>query len=390
LRVSDEAHNDSRPCPCCGKPLPLGLFSKHYEAGFPWAAERIEQDGELSAEISDALADGGLVEIAGRFFVRAEMPLPVSLPESPVRARVWVEIPADNAALLLVTGPQGVASAGEGHLASELPGFPGLIGSPCAWELPAGANELVIRWCADERIDQLPEHPDHDQLAGIYRMLWGNPGPVVPDDPELRAAVISHWHETLERPLYRKPIEPPPMLSGYRAPELAVGPPLDTGGDAVLATIGCSEQPGPAGERVEIVGWADDPSEEFIRSFSEFCFISRLSDEPLGHGRVVPERRVIPGTEGMHGWLLVDPPLLGEERHERVGEVIPSPSGEVKVLAAIPLHPAEMALAAGMGPKALFDLFERTGHDPLDLAREPALKPIGSERESEGEEPEEQ
>lgn len=380
MRVSDEA----TPCPCCGKPLPLGLFAKAFEAPSSWAVSQIEEEGEYVAHASDALADEGLIEIAGRFFARAVLPLPLSLPESPVRARVWLEIPGDSAAILLVTSPQGMATAGQGQLASDLPGFPGISGAPCSWELPVGSDELVIRWCADERILSLPKRPNHDQLAALYRRLWGNPNPITPDDPQLRAAVIAHWHEALGRPLYRQPVEPPPMLAGYRAPELAIGPPLDTGGDAVMATIGCAEEPNPDGGRVEIVAWAADPSEKFIESFSEFCFLSRLSSEPLAHGRVVPERRVIPGTEGMHGWVLLDPALLGGPERELVAGPIRSPEGEeVQVLAAVPLYAPEIALAVGMGPRELLELFERHDVDPLDLKRESVLKPVTPDGEDE-------
>lgn len=338
--------------------MPVAAIDRQADAA---ASELILEHGDLT-----------ILEAAGRAFCRAELPLPMSLRESPVRALVWIELDDAKSAELIVRTSQGQIATGSARLACDLPGFRGLIGAACRWQSDPATGLPRITSSDDQRLASLPVDPSHDDLVAIYRLLWGNPHPVAGSDAELRAAVIQHWHRIIDQPLFRKPVEPPPQLAGFDAPEIAIAPPLDTGGEAVLATIGCAEQPGPKGERAELMLWAEDPSEEFTDSFSEFCFLSRMSDSPVAPGKIVPELRGIPGTAEMKGWLLVSPWWF--ENQADAG--IATPRGTVSVLCPIPLHEIEIAFAQGVGVDRLIELLRERDTRITDLKRGPVLEPI--------------
>lgn len=355
------------PCPCCGLAIPAGLFARRREVEAPVALQAIAR----SEDADDILAhEGGLLTMYSRAFVPAIVNLPLYWQDSPVSARVWVEVPYhsgdDYIRFRDGTYPHFLTS---GWLACDVPGFPGSFGAQVQIEAHRGSDLPVLTWCADLRILLLGRDDDfgHDHLVRLYRRMWGGSGDTPAEDPALRKAVS----DTVERhfgPYYVKPIEPIAPYAGIEPPQVLVRPPLDTGGEARFATVGNAEATkGP--RKTELVAAVRDSAEPFEKSFAEFCFWSRReANPPLMPGMVIPETQgSIPAYERMVAWLLVDDFDTAE------GSLVPPPvevgPATVVYLAAIPITREELAFAASTTVGELITRLEVSGVDIADLSR---------------------
>jgi hypothetical protein len=345
-------------CPCCQNiELPLGLFAKSPEPAVPASISRMLQLGDLKAStVSEELRDG-CVEWGGRAFMRAETGLPPVWLDSPIKLNIWVEIPRRY----LKRDTDWVA---EGILAEDVPGFPGSIGSVTTVEYTDG--NALVRMIEDERIVALGNHPSHDKMARLYRAVWGNFDDVIGAEFPLRRRLAEAWRERIGRPTYRSPATPPPGLAGIEAAEIIIAPPLDTGGEVLLGTIGCAEALSPAYTKTELFTSACDPNPEFIKSFAEFCYLSRINERAFQHGTIIPEREKIMGTEDMNAWLLMNPSWLDENIEDMLDE-------DVIILSAVPLHYEEMQYAHDRGPGKLVEELQESGANFADLDRNPVV-----------------
>lgn len=350
-------------CPCCDKPLPLGLFSHVHLAPLPVAIRIMLAGGEDEEAID---VGETVIRACGRSFLLCEAPLPLSWRQSPVRVRTWVECDARTADRLANSpGSSGLDSfVGEGVLASDLSFFSGSVGSAVA--IGAGEGLPIIHRVGDDRVQALPNRPSHDELVAIYRRGWGNADPVAEADPEFRYALNAALQEELGRPCYRQPVEPPAPLAGITPAELLVSPPFDVGEEAVMATIGCAEVFGKQ-PPTELIGLVRNPSPDFVKSFSEFCYLSRLNRNLIGHGLIVPEYTKIPDTSRMTSWLLVNPSSVRHSIFQNDSLVVKG--REVQILTAIPLYPEEQSFGQQEGVEALLDNLAAEDIDLTDLHR---------------------
>jgi hypothetical protein len=351
-----------RACPCCGRTLPLGVFTRPAIVKQPLAVKLASEHGERMVE------HAGVIEIAGRTFLAADASLPLVWPESPVQISTWIECDARyRDKLTTAREGKGEAWYGNGWLAADVPGFPGSIGSSVYFSVTPGQITPRLRRVDDTRIAGLGRL-NHEQLIGLYRQVWGNRDSVVDADLVLRGLVYQAWSDRIGREIYRQPIAPPPPVSGIVPAELLIAPPRDTGDEAALATLGCAEAARTPEHAAELITWVRDPGPEFIRSFAEFCYLTRMSRPRLAHGAVISERVAIPQSNEMSSWLLARPWWEGETWSE-----IPYQQQTIQLLAAIPLCPAEKAFAERRGSRELLRALEAANADFADLQRPSCL-----------------
>lgn len=350
---------DREKCPCCGKEIVAGTFEYQPVAVKPAAVEWAEEGGEVTVQ-----EEGDLMSFSGRWFLRAEAPLPLGFDRSPVRPIVWLEIPEEMASSVydLRSGSRSRLS-GMASLACDVPGFPGTIGAPSRFRIRNSEGVAEIVTIADQRVLSLPEDPSHDEVLELYRQMWGAEEDKRTPDASGRERFFSWWEGILGRTVHRKTVPPPPRFSGMEPGEMLFSPPMDTGGIAVMATLGCSDL--PESDKKEIACWARNPSESFLEIFSEFVYITRMNKKPLRSGYIVPERDTIPET-GFSGWLLSEPWWIRDNMFLPPSEEGPS----VEVLGAMPLYPVEMAFAAMFGPDRLIEALQEANIDPTDLERD--------------------
>jgi hypothetical protein len=360
------------PCPCCyNEDLPLGLFSRQVIADEPIVFTIMANHDEDDDII---FLTPYLAKSFERYFLKVVCPLPLGRINSPIIPQIWLEINLDEAETILHldTFPQerGTINSinGVGKLANDLPGFFGSLGSYAYFYKQQG-SPAVVTDCLDSRIQTIPENLDHQGMVDLYRQIWGNIDMVTEANLQQRADINSYWRKLVGAPVYRQPVMPPPMLSGIKPTEILVAPPQDTNDEVFLATIGCSETLDD--HKVEIIAFARNPSEEFIQSFSEFSYLSRINHDPVESGMMIRERFSVPDSDQqMHGWLLQSPSW----RYPKEKLAFKDKQGqEIHVLEAIPLHGFEIMFAETFGIEALLDHLQDDDVDLADLKRPPAV-----------------
>lgn len=335
-------------CPCClRQEASPGLFEKMPESEKPVLLQGREQ------EIDDS---GEVLESAGRFFLLAKMPLPFHRESTPIVPEVWVEVSEQAAGKIrdVLLGERRSYS-GAAQLATDLPGFPGTAGSPCRLRF---RKEGEVIDCTDTRISTIPADLDHQEMAALYRILWGNDNPVPAARHALRKEVRQALHNHVSQRSYTRQVEPPPQLAGIDPGEVLVFPPLDTGKPARLYTVGCSDVEDGRGGVYEIATFLQNPSDELVRCFGEFVYLSRMNPAAPLPGQVVPERNPIPDSDGrMIAWILLYPWDFGFV------------SGSVNYICAIPLLDREVAFAAIHGSERLAEELRASSEDLTALRR---------------------
>lgn len=351
-------------CPCCGERQPHGLFAIHPAIEYPLVVELAQRNGETA----ETIEHDGLLVHNGRWFLQARLNLPVRRADSPLAMRIWIEInDAQIDAVRTVRDKQRRQVSGLAQIACELPGFVGSIGSPCRFRLRAGQHEATIVAVSDRRISDIAEDSSHDQLAELYRLVWGNPDPLVSPQESLRDAARAGWQQMIGRACYVNPVDPPPALAGSPEVELLVSPPLDTGEPAFLATIGAAEAVAAGSDLIEIGAWIRNPSADVIRCFSEFSYLTRSHSWESFAGRLLMEQDTIPDTdEALVAWFLTEPWWTDQA-------VATADDGRtIKLVVAIPLHAEEVNYAGVFGLEALHQELQMTSEDLTDLDRGPA------------------
>jgi len=354
-------------CPCCRQErLPIGLFAQNPEIVMPDALQQMIENGQVANSLPSET-----LYACGRFFCKVDVLLPLGRMDSPICARIWAEIEQDDFEELSYIEEGAVLEVEiEGILATDIPGFPGSIGSRVLIEHNQQRLLPVIINCSDQRLQMFDSDADHDTMVDLYRRVWGNDAGVAEADPEMRATVNEQFHSLIKAPLYRRYMTPPPGFAGIRPAEVLVAPPLDTGDEAVMATIGCSDVAAEHSSPVELITWVRNPSDSFIKTFADFGYLSRLNEDPITKGLLVPERPGVPGSnDKMFGWLLWD---LWKEPEEK--DILTGTHGEeVKVLSAVPIHEIEVLFAHAFGPERLAQLLFAEDVDPADLTRPPVV-----------------
>lgn len=347
-------------CPCCDQPLPSGLFAETASVKLPSVVAMMRQAG-VSQEI---ISTSHMIVAGGRSFVLADASLPITEPSSPIRVRVWVEV--DEGLVLAMSGAVagGEPVTGPGSLACDWPAFPGSLGAQVTIEAAPGQQFPRVVACSDHRLRAVCGKLSHDHYAMIYRRLFGGPNVIADADLTLRAAVAARWREVAGQAAFTREITPPAGFAGMTPAKLIIAPPVDTGGRAFMATIGNAEALTQAG--AELCAWAHDPGDGFINSFGEFCYWSRQTQAVPAAGRIIPEHRPIPDTDGMCAWLICEPWWT----------TLPAatyPGRHVELLAAVPIHRQELVFAAQVGSGELLSRLELYDVDVADLEREPCV-----------------
>ena len=357
-----------RPCPCCGLPITTGLFESQRLVNTPVALEALSLSDQAD-EIETR--QGGALTVNGRSFLPANISLPLFRHESPVGAVVWVETAYHVGDDLLRFVEQKLAHfSASASLACDIPGFPGTIGALVTIEAWQGEDIPRITWCSDMRVLMIGRSDDfgHNDLVRLYRRLWGGSGETPPDNPILREAAQKAVEQHSGRS-YAKPVGAIGRYAGITPPQILVRPPLDTGGEARLATVGIAEgMKGP--RKVELVTATKNGGHAFEKSFGEFCFWSRREQNPpLDNGIIIPENQGgIPEHPNMAAWLIL------ENFETEEGPLCPPPSeagqAVIDYLAAIPITREEFAFAHHFGVAELTTRLEDSGADVTDLGRE--------------------
>lgn len=350
-------------CPCCGGPARPGLFERRPFVEEPLAVEWMRESGALLP-----VDDGPFIAVAGRYFIPVQLPLPIGQLYSPIRLRLWVEISeSDIAGIRLVLLGERRSYSSTATMACDIPGFPGSVGSPCRFRLRGDGQEAVLTSLADERISAIPEQLDHDGYAALYRLVWGNAKTIRDFNPEGQEALASSWSKWLGRQTYAREIGPPPQMAGMNPGKVVVAPPIDTNEPAVLATLGCSDLVGAGDRHYELLCSIQNPSEEFIRCFGEFAYLTRMNTALIGPSAIIPEKGGIPDAEEMVAWLLAEP-WWGEVGPDSVA------GKEIDHLVAVPIYAAELTFAAIYGPEALTRVFQDIDPDLSSLQRRPVVE----------------
>jgi len=279
---------------------------------------------------------------------------------------VWVEL--DEHAFARTAGAVDGGSRDsfqvKGSLACDWPGLIGTMGSGVIVRVnPTAGGELRVIDATDTRLRALRGARTHKQLVGLYRMMFGFGREVMEADGALRSLQRSRWERFAGRPCHIQPVEPPASVAGIRPAELLIAPPLDTGEEALLCTLGNAEA---STERSEVACWARNPSDAFIRSFAQFSYWSRVNgDGPQQNILVSDHRGRVPDAQDKSAWLVCRPFFLDE------GELSLACREDftVSVLAAIPVSSDESIFAAIRGPAELIRRFEWDRTDIFDLDR---------------------
>jgi hypothetical protein len=351
-------------CPCCQQPATPGLFEHRPVVATPLAIERLS---DIAGE-PVGVEDEPFLTAYGRWFVPCEVFLPLGS-KSPVQIRVWLEISeSDVRNIRAVIRGERRSFSSAAPSGCDFPGFPGAAGSLCRYRIRSGQEIPEMTSCSDSRISEIPDVLDHQGYAALYRRIWGNEDPLPEVNYLARHQVRSDWQEWLERRTYSRLVAPPPRLAGMEPAEVLVAPPVDTNEPALLVTVGCSDVPGDNNRYYEMSCQIRNPSEDFIRCFGEFSYISRMNPSRIGPGAVVPERTSIPDTdEEMVAWLLAWPWWEPSSPETRVlGD-------SISYLTAIPLYSVEAAYAAFRGTEELLRAFIDQDPDLASLDRQPVV-----------------
>lgn len=316
-----------------------------------------------------ALINEGVIVVHGRYFVSCDATVPVHVPSSPVKVRVWAELTeVQFGAYVGFTGGKRTNFEAFASLACDWPGFAGSVGSPILVAAGGDDPRPRIKHIADLRVQEVGRRGQlcHDEYAALYRKSFGGPSEVVGADGALREAIIAALHGWVDSPVFVKPVEPPARFAGIEPAAVVLSPPADTGAQALLGTVGISEA--MPGDGVELMVWARDPTDEFQRAVGDFCYWSRQSKQPLREGTVVTESLVVPSTNDMTAWLVCEPWWLEHPLPAAYG------SGKrVDFLSAVPISRNEQRFAERRGTRELADLLERRDVDISDLRRDSAV-----------------
>jgi hypothetical protein len=179
--------------------------------------------------------------------------------------------------------------------------------------------------------------------------------------------VIDVLHELAgRRQVFLKPVEPPARFAGIEPAAIVFQPPVDTGAEALLGTVGMAEAMA-GNERIELVSWACDPSEEFQKSFGELAYWSRESRPALRDGVIIVEEGGVPATD-MTAWLICEPWWRDNGMPRiRIEDTI------IDLLAAVPIARDEQRFAERRGPQALVSRLSSSSLNIFDLGRESCL-----------------
>lgn len=331
--------------------------------------EALLQSEEENQDHLLASFDGAQM-IWGRFFLRAELPLPLRREDTPIVLEVWIEVLEDAASgICAVLEGERRSFSGRAHLASDVPGFPGSSGSVCRIRFRGEAIKIID--CGDERISSLRADLDHEEMAALYRCIWGNSDDLAAVRWDLRQAVASDLQDRLGGRCQTKLVEPPSRIAGIDPGEVLVSPPLDTGRPAFLSTVGCSDVADSSGRHYEITTRLQNPSDDLVRCFGEFVYLARMNPHAILPGQIVPERKPIPDSNGkMSAWLLI------ETEEAPPWEATKADRGLVEYLQAFPLMPVEVSFASAFGVEKLQEVLHMSGEDLTSLKRLPSVEAI--------------
>jgi len=343
-------------CPCCGQEPTPGLFERPVIVRLPLAIAELRAAGELAGgEILDELPpdDPQIITVDDRVFLRAWAQLPFSRTVRALTYGLWVELTPAQAERIRAARDAGRRASLHAPLACTWPGFPGSTGARARVQLEADGDARIDH-VADDRIMAAGQDPisRHRDLARLYRIGFGGPGHVAQAGFRgfhLRGECFDALEGFAGRNGYREQVPVPVHLTGLELPaERAVFPPRDTGGEAILATLGNAEACRP-GRRVELVALLRDPTEPLVEAFSMLTYWGRYAKEPLDVGRMLRMPAGIEGAESMRAWLLCEPPMWLVERWPQAelhGE-------QVRFLYAVPITEDEMNTLHRYGAKQL-------------------------------------
>jgi hypothetical protein len=296
-----------------------------------------------------------LLHCQGRFFVRCQLRLPLQAEVPAIEILTWAEISrADSADI--VDADESPDDRGQllltSRLAADIPGYEGVIGAETTITYTAGGPAQI-----DDISDQrLPRGESSiERLDEIEKAIRGT---ALRDQEH---EIIAEQGEALfGRATYSLEI-PPPLGTGLSdAGRILIAPPVDTGQAAQMMTIGSSDILDDDGlPEPEIITELINPSDEAVRCFADFNFVSRIHPGILTPGSMIGEVDGIPGSSGMKAWILWHP----EDSEEPV-----TLANGIRLLQAFPIYEAEMNFALDQGPEALIERIMIA--DYSDLKRE--------------------
>lgn len=367
-----EIMNDDDHCACCGQEPTPGLFERPIVVRVPLPVAELAAAGALAAEevLDDVPPDEPqLITVDERVFLRVWAQLPFSRTIRALTYGLWVELTPAQAGRIRSAINAGRRASLHAFLACSWPGFPGATGVRVRVQLEADGDAWIDH-VADDRITAAGQDPSrrHHDLARLYRLGFGGPAHVAQAGFRgfhLRGETLDTLERFADRHGYRQQVPVPMHLTGLELPcEVCVFPPLDTDGEAILATLGNAEA-GRRGQETELIALLRDPSEELVAAFSMLAYWSRYKPQPLQVGRMVRMPAGIEGAGGMRAWVLCEPPWWvaeGWPEAELTGE-------PVRFLYALPITAEEMDLLHHFGVERLLANLEETEADPLDPRR---------------------
>jgi hypothetical protein len=305
---------------------------------YPYAAQPGSEVHELNED---------LLHCQGRFFVRAQLSLPLQAADAPVSVWTWVEIGRSGAGDLVDAFEQDEHQDLEliGTLGADLPGFTGVLGAETRIRKASG-QRVVITEVLDHRLPS-GEHSEED-LGELFDLIWEQGG----SEQDLsHEAIVVRGRELFDRPCHLVEVKTPPEAAIEATTMLLVAPPIDTGGLAEVLTIGSSDFFDDQGRpEPEILGQFINPPQELIDCFGDFSMLTRLQSEMVKPGTILGEHYGVPGSEDMAGWLLWYPVSWPEEDW-----TIDDGQDSIPILQAIPIYQDEIDLAVDHGAEELIE-----------------------------------
>lgn len=128
-------NDDTRSCPCCGRQF-SGIYDIGFDAPDDWAYGPRIDDADL--EVGEDRLGAEFCRIAGRYFLRSVLTLPLRGSDEVFAFGPWVEVPEPvfRAYLATIDDPAAPFPPADGLLASTLPQFEDEQGTAVTLTLP--------------------------------------------------------------------------------------------------------------------------------------------------------------------------------------------------------------------------------------------------------------
>ncbi|WP_417208298.1 DUF2199 domain-containing protein [Antarctobacter sp.] len=160
-------NDDTRSCPCCGRAF-SGIFDIGFDAPDDWAyGPRI---GDEDLEVAEDRLGAEFCRIAGRYFLRCVVTLPLRGSDDVFSFGPWVEVPEPVFRAYLATIDEATAPfpPAEGLLANTLPQFEEALGTAVTLTLPDPAQRPQVTATEGPLAEAQAQGLSFDDLLDLY------------------------------------------------------------------------------------------------------------------------------------------------------------------------------------------------------------------------------